>query len=218
MVWIVNWVTNILTKKFDPIIDRWKFDIDISKKGDRGEEVVFSELSKFLFPDQYTIFRNLVLPGRNSDIDFIIVGSKGVIVLEIKNYSTKTVFTKDQANYRDKSGLLHFLTRDSRESVQWQAEGLEQFLFLNGIDVTPLKALVFVDSDSVELKDYKNNYGVYVVRGISQLRKYIDNLFENISFTIQHCASICSILEKIKEPEKFDSPFKTVSSINFLPK
>lgn len=54
--------------------------------GERGENKVAQSLGMVL-DDRYTLIRNLVLPDEKADIDGVLVGPFGVLVMEIKNYS-----------------------------------------------------------------------------------------------------------------------------------
>ena len=57
------------------------------RKGQLGEERAVETLRAHLDGD-WTLYRNLVLPGKKGgDLDGVLVGSTGVWVLEIKNYS-----------------------------------------------------------------------------------------------------------------------------------
>ncbi len=57
-------------------------------RGVVGEKIVAKNLENSL-DDNYSVFANVNIPeiGRNEDIDFIAVGPKGVIIIEVKNWS-----------------------------------------------------------------------------------------------------------------------------------
>jgi hypothetical protein len=52
----------------------------------REAESTVEELMREKLDSRWTIFRNLVLPGRKEDIDFVLVGPPGVRVVETKAY------------------------------------------------------------------------------------------------------------------------------------
>src|SRR5262249_5677108 len=54
-------------------------------KGIRGETAV-AELLRSL-PDDYFLFDDVVLPGHPGNIDHVVVGPCGVLVIETKNFS-----------------------------------------------------------------------------------------------------------------------------------
>ncbi|CAG0936555.1 hypothetical protein TFLX_05436 [Thermoflexales bacterium] len=60
----------------------------VFKKGQRGEEEVIAELKRLL-DERWTLFRNVVIPGNDADIDAVLVGPQGVLAFEIKAYSGK---------------------------------------------------------------------------------------------------------------------------------
>ncbi len=53
--------------------------------GRKGEEKTVKALQRHL-DGRWTLFRNVVLPGSQADIDAVLVGPRGVYVLEIKSY------------------------------------------------------------------------------------------------------------------------------------
>jgi Nuclease-related domain len=60
-------------------------DIDYFFRGMDGEEIIAKELEKL--PESYQIFRNIRINHRKSDIDFIVVGPKGILTVEAKSHT-----------------------------------------------------------------------------------------------------------------------------------
>jgi hypothetical protein len=54
--------------------------------GRNGETAVKNELLKF--PEDYTVFHGLQLPGFRGDIDFVVVSPYGICTVEVKNHSS----------------------------------------------------------------------------------------------------------------------------------
>ncbi len=69
-----------------PLLERLLQERDQYHQGLRGEEATVKALQQHL-DGGWTLFRNVVLPGDQSDIDGVLVGPTGVHVLEIKSYS-----------------------------------------------------------------------------------------------------------------------------------
>ncbi len=66
------------------------------RKGREGEDAIAEKLQMKL-DGQWTVFRNLVLPGdRKDDLDFVLVGPGGIWVLEVKTYGPRTRVGPDQ--------------------------------------------------------------------------------------------------------------------------
>jgi hypothetical protein len=68
-----------------PVLERLVQERDQYRLGRRGEEAVVKELQQHL-DGEWTLFRNFVLPGKQADIDGVLVGPSGVYALEIKSY------------------------------------------------------------------------------------------------------------------------------------
>jgi hypothetical protein len=195
IVWFFAWLMFQVDKRLDAKMEEYLRNYEFAHKGDQGEEQVNQELQKILRPQDYRIFRNTVLPGRRSDIDFIVVGPKGVIVLEIKNYDTTTILTYDKAYYTNKAGQVEHLKKDYRSIVKWQAEKLEEYLVSQGFKVKVRKALVYLNPKSVDIRDGgKNNYGVYVAVGLTGLDRFIVDCYADAQFTPSYFTKICSCL------------------------
>lgn len=80
-MWLANALPKMAVEKLDQKID------NTYRKGQEGENQVVEVMRRNL-DGQWTLFRNLTLPGRNpADIDAVLVGPSGVWTLEIKSYA-----------------------------------------------------------------------------------------------------------------------------------
>ncbi|MFA6105509.1 MAG: nuclease-related domain-containing protein [Patescibacteria group bacterium] len=214
---IFVYLINLFFNKIDKITTEIESGIENAKDGLKGENLVFDALVKIINPVEYKIFRNVVLPGKKWDIDFIILGPKGLCVIEVKNYSTRTVFTYNDAQLRSKYGVLGHFIRDSRWQVYGQVTELEKYLReKNILNFKIDRSLLYVNSESVELKESKNKYNVYVIKGISGLNKYYSDMFLKPKFTPKFREKVSSVLLELKLPEVFDKNFLSGSKINFI--
>lgn len=184
-------------KRLDAKMEEYLKNYEHAHKGDDGEQLVYQNLTQWLNPEHYKIYPNYTIPGVVSDFDFIVVGLAGIILIEVKNYSTQTIFTYDKAYYRSKEGKLIKL-RDIREVVGWRAKKLEMFLAKQGVSNTKVrKVVLFVNPNSVEVQgDWQNKYKVYVAQGIFALEKYISEKYVDNKFTKEYIALICNLLDK----------------------
>ena len=55
--------------------------------GKRGELAIENELKKL--PEEYTVFHGLELPEKGGDIDFVVISSYGICVIEVKNHGSR---------------------------------------------------------------------------------------------------------------------------------
>ena len=195
IVWFFVWLMFQVDKRLDAKMEEYLRNYEFAHKGDQGEELVNQELQKILNPQDYKIFRNTILPGRKSDIDFIVVGSKGVIILEIKNYDTTTILTYDKTYYTGQDGRVR-TKKDYRSIVKWQAAKLEEYLFGQGFKIKARKALVYLNPKAVDIRDAgKNKYGVYVAVGLGGLDKFIAGCYADNQFTPSYFAEVCNCLQ-----------------------
>ncbi|NCC70913.1 NERD domain-containing protein [bacterium] len=184
---IIVWV-NKYTNDFFLKTDIGK---NIARKGDEGEKVAYLKLTKIL-DQKYKIHKNFKLPGAKFDFDFLIIGPKGVVVLEIKNSDNSYVFTEKEAirvkisKYSREETKL-FGPCDHREKLIKRCNFLGHHLNSLGLgQIKVKKALVFVDS-KVEIKGKSK---VFIVSNINELAKYFDNLNEDRRFSQDFCEKI----------------------------
>ena len=57
-----------------------------ARVGREGEDRVLAEVERAL-DSRWYVFRNMILPGSNGDLDLVLVGPGGTLVLEVKAYS-----------------------------------------------------------------------------------------------------------------------------------
>ncbi|NYT04846.1 MAG: NERD domain-containing protein [Methanomicrobiales archaeon] len=93
--------------------------------GIRGENAVGSVLSAF--DDRWYLFNSVCLPGADGDIDHVLVGPKGVFVLETKNYAGFIACRQD-AWYRKVRERWIPLGRSPSRQAKYNATVLARFL------------------------------------------------------------------------------------------
>lgn len=74
-----------LNRRVDSQWEKGIREARVWRRGAEGEKVIAEVLESEL-PDSYSIFNDVRLPGRTSNIDHIVVGPSGVFVLNTKNW------------------------------------------------------------------------------------------------------------------------------------
>ncbi len=162
-------------KRLGEVQDKNLADAASAKLGFKGENIVAGWLDELLSKDHYSILPAVKLPGHKFDIDFVIIGPKGVIVLEVKNYSNKRIFIEDEY-YQVKDGQRYVLSVDfdPRFQVQSHVYYLRKYLEDNGLrDIRILKAIVFPKSDAANVI---GSVGVYIASGFDALKRFFDGV------------------------------------------
>lgn len=200
VVWAFYKIAGWIEKKMDAKMDIYVHDWKVAEKGDRGEELAYKELHKLLNSNEYQIYRNLTFPGVTSDFDIVVVGSKGIILFEVKNYEkSKDVYEVESSYYKSTENKLVKKRKDLREIVSWRAGKLEKYLAEKGVDnIKVRKVILYVKSDSVEIKEYGvNKNHVYIVQGLSRLQYYLANARADNHFTLSLCSKVNGVLKKL---------------------
>ncbi len=78
-------------------IDQKNKEINIWKAGLIGQENVENILN--LLSDEWNLINNYVIPRKSCDIDHLLVGPKGIFVIETKNYNGKIECNGDSWSY-----------------------------------------------------------------------------------------------------------------------
>jgi len=181
-------------KKIIKIEDKFLDEADAAKRGIDGENIVAGWLDEFLPKERYSIFPNVKIPGHKFDIDFVVIGPKGLIVLEVKNYSDKVCFNEDEY-FQIKDGRTYVISpdKDPREQIQRHAYFLRKYLEnrdISGIKIS--KAIVFIKYNAAEIE---GKTGVYIINGRDKLKQYLGDRLEQPDFTPEFCNKLRQYLK-----------------------
>jgi len=185
----------LASNKLDKVEDKILNDAKNARLGIEGEDTVTNWLKQILDNKEYIILPNLVLPGHHFDIDFVVIGPKGIILLEVKNHTGKYQYSNDEY-YQIKNGNKIILPPnfDPREEVKKHSYYLRKYFEFNGYnDIRILKAVVLIDEKSVIIE---GNTGIYIASGFDSLKKFLDNTTSDIKYTPEFCEKLRQVLVK----------------------
>jgi hypothetical protein len=120
-------------------------DLEFFKYGKEGENKVLQILNESL-DDNFTYITNYVIPNtRIGDIDGLLIGPKGIVILEIKNYAGIFRISGEDMYRKLKGDVYRLYKKNPFEQIKKQKEYLDKFLHEKGIDVkiTPIVVLVY---------------------------------------------------------------------------
>lgn len=179
--------------RFENFLDSyWEksfLDGDNGSRGSEGEEKVMQKIKEVYGPD-YKVYKNFKIPGRKWDIDFVIIGPKGVLVLEVKNYTGQMSFyhkyvIKKIKKASKKEEEFHLMGKnDPRNQLIYHTAIFDQYIGDLGFgDIKINKALVFPE-DIVKINE---NPGIKIISGLSGLNDFLNNLEKDEKFTPEFC-------------------------------
>lgn len=121
--------------------------IENYRRGQEGEEQVIEALRQNL-DGNWTLFRNIVLPGRRrTDIDAVLVGPPGVWALEVKTFSGE--YRNVGEHWEVRAGRRWKLLRKSpSRQAQDNAARLANFFRADGLHQWVTPVVVWVDDES----------------------------------------------------------------------
>jgi len=186
---LFNILLSKLLKKEDEILKDW----GNAELGFKGEDTVADWLKQILLTKDYIVLPNVVLPNQSFDFDFIIIGPKGVIVLEVKNLTGKYHFSNDEY-FGIKNGQKKVLPPyfDPREQVKKQIFSLREYFELKGYsNIKISKSVVFIDKNLISIE---GNTGIYISAGYDSLKNFFDGITLDSNYTTEYCEKVRQVL------------------------
>jgi len=132
---------------FDTVLNKTEEQIENYRRGQEGEDRVVEAMRQNL-DGNWTLFRNVTLPGRNkTDIDLVLVGPAGVWALEVKTFTGE--YRNVGGHWEYKAGNRWKLSRLSpSQQAQNNAARLSSFLKAEGIKQWVTPAVVWANRES----------------------------------------------------------------------
>jgi hypothetical protein len=190
-------------RKLDKILNKKDNNINKARAGEAGELAVLNKL-KTILDNNYFVFRNFKIPGRKFDVDFLIIGPKGLIVMEVKNSSSCFTFSEIEALRIMGAGFTQEVTKlmgnaDPRIKLKNHCKSLNYYLYSIGLkELRAKKVLVFVNgSISIEGKAV-----IYIVKKLEELTLYFSGLNDDKRFSSEYCLIIVEKLKNSLEKSK----------------
>mgnify|MGYP001774117521 CR=1 FL=1 len=171
----------ILFQFLRPTLDYFLYQRDIAGKGIEGEEKFLDVLRSI--GDEHVVIQNYeVSEARSGDIDFLVIGPKGIFIFEVKNYSgvfrissNNEIFKKKWHKYRFKPHYeLYDLEYNPLTQLLNQKEIVEKLLKDANICLPVYPNLVFI---SGKVESYPSNYPIFILDK-SHYRNFPRNLFK----------------------------------------
>jgi len=141
VIFIVGVLIFIIFKdKFKALEDSiYKF-----RKGQRGEDSVVNALTQFL-GDEYIYIPNYIIPNsRIGDMDGLIIGPKGVIILEIKNWEGIFRISGRDVYRRLRADIYKLYRKNPFVQVYRCNESLRKLLAYKGMNTRVIPVVVLV--------------------------------------------------------------------------
>jgi len=180
--------------KMKKIEDELTKESRCAKLGSDGENSIGEWLSELLPKKSYKILRNVNLPGHKFDIDFVVIGPKGIFVFEVKNFSDQITFSDDEYfKIIDGKKRVLPIDQDPRTEIKKHAYALRKHFENRELyNLIISKAVVFGKKNAAILN---GKPGVYIINGRESLINYINRANELPEYTKEYCQTIIKCLE-----------------------
>lgn len=168
------------------------------RQGLDGEEVTAQELQKL--PDEYTVIRDVHIPGMKTNIDFVVLGANGLFAIEVKSHRGEITYDGRQLR---RNGYP--LEKDFLRQSRTEATALTEYLQANvdrNLYANPI--LVFSDQKARLKFGRTPLHGVVVIR-VDWLREQI---MKNISPTRVSEKFIDQIIPLFSHNQSHGDPYK----------
>lgn len=128
------------------IIRRLDEQIENYRRGDEGEERVVEKARRAL-DGQWTLFRNVMLPGRRGDLDVVLVGPSGIWAIEVK--ALRGQYRNRGETWEQQSGSRwRRIRRNPSSQARRRAAALAEFLKADGIKTYVHVAIAWANEES----------------------------------------------------------------------
>jgi hypothetical protein len=163
------------------------------RKGQEGETRV-SEIMNGALNGDWSLFRNVILPGRGGDLDSVLVGPAGIWVLEVKNFSGKFQNVGDQ--WECLSGKKwKTIRKNPSQQAKKNAARMGEFLKADGIKEWVTPAVVWANPES-PVKIDNPSVAVWI---INRLEDELGNIQYKKKISEIEQKKICEKLAKLIE-------------------
>jgi hypothetical protein len=161
--------------------------------GERGENDVAQSLGTVL-DDRYTLIRNLVLPDEKTDIDGVLVGPFGILVLEVKNFNSRDIH-KCEGNrwfYRKPGQRYRAMEKNPTKQAQINRDRLWRHLVKHDLRGIPANALVVISNPRAKVLFEKPD--VFILNP-QKLSDYFRSLENRVVLSAETVEQIVALLQ-----------------------
>jgi len=142
------------------------------KKGKRGEDEVAAMLKENL-DDNYTCVENYMIPNaRIGDIDGLLIGPKGVVILEVKNYQGVFRISGPDLYRRNRGDNYTLYKKSPFIQATRQKNYLSKYFKDKCIGDVPVKAIVIFPE--AKISSINGETGVFVTEN----NKLVNHIFQ----------------------------------------
>ena len=188
--WLSNFVPDLITKRLDKLIEE-------QRRGQEGEEKAVRVVLQAL-DGNWSIFRNISLPGRNiGDLDIVLVGPPGIWVLEVKNFRGQYRNIGEAWQYRQDKKWKTQSKSPSRQGFN-NAIRLGNFLKADHLKVYVNAAVIWANEES-PLSVENPSIPVWLY---NQIPEELGNIWQVEKLTKEERGKISVKLSKLCEEQK----------------
>ena len=178
-------------------------------KGIIGESIVSNYLNQL--PEEYVIYNDVKFPGSYGNLDHIVIGPKGIFVIETKNYKGFFIIKDKEWFYKSDKAIKRAKGNPGKQ-VLANAMSLRRFLVNNGIEMDRvwIQSIVTLVNKNFKIEEktrhYKVLYPENIPKFIQNSNRYIDNnilketalLIESYSIEMSYVPSVTTSIDEPK--------------------
>jgi hypothetical protein len=178
----------------DDLLNEGLRDYSTFKKGERGEDEVVAELKRLL-DKRWKLFRNVIVPGSDADIDAVLAGPQGVLAFEIKAYSGNFRVRGSQWHYRAGGGWRPMDVNPIKQAA-WNRQRLARYLNdKHHNEEIPVSVMIVLGREPQGIQLYKPS--VYIVPRLGLLERSLTPYLAQPPLLDRTVQSVMRTMEKI---------------------
>jgi hypothetical protein len=178
----------------DDLLNEGMRDYSTFAKGERGEVEVVAEMKRLL-DKRWKLFRNVVVPGSDADIDAVLVGPQGVLAFEIKAYSGNFRVRGSQWHYRAGGGWRPMDVNPIKQAA-WNRQRLARYLYdKHRNEEIPVSIMIVLGREPQSIKLYKPS--VYIVPRLGLLERSLTSYLAQPALSDHTAEAVMHTVEMI---------------------
>jgi hypothetical protein len=178
----------------DELLNEGLRDYSTFKKGERGEDEVVAELKRLL-DKRWKLFRNVVVPDSDADIDAVLVGPQGVLAFEIKAYSGNFRVRGSQWHYRASGGWRPMDVNPIKQAA-WNRQRLARYLNdKHRNEEVPVSIMIVLGREPQNIQLFKPS--VYIVPRMGLLERSLTSYLAQPPLLDRTVQAVMRTMEKL---------------------
>ncbi|MCL5017511.1 MAG: NERD domain-containing protein [Patescibacteria group bacterium] len=164
--------------------------------GDDGEKTLFTWAREIFSGHDYRLFPNFIIPGKDFDIDLIVIGHKGIFIFEVKKSANPIIFSNSGVFLmNDDQNPIAPLPFNPLNELEKHESALINYLKSNQFEDVKIHSCLIILGSKIKFIDKPKFFIAHDKKGVNE---YIDFFTDDLRYTDKFCNDLSSLLSNEK--------------------